>query len=324
MGLKILITWNSADRIEQRDVNSVCKSLSDAGHDVTTIRRSHLYKKYDELGVDNYDLILMKPWMNAMFGSGGNMPELKERLKSFKGVIAVLYCDIKMKFSPYILIKHDDKYDKINFFEDLNAVIMYSLHRSVLDDKDAMESIKERTNDFGLDIVPIEWNFLTCSIYDELYKSVDHNVPIKYDRAYFGQFKRGVYNSLQHMNFGDLNDIVIGGIAHKFPNSISVYEKNEKGKNSGKAIEFEKYIPYAKYVVIPYEKIKSEYQFTLRFVESLALMNDNAELLFDPMVSDYLEQFTSIESIRSKSKSVIKEIEDFVNEQQYITKHHLS
>ena len=324
MGLKILITWNSADRIEQRDVNSVHKSLSEAGHDVTTIRRSHLYKKYDELDVDSYDLILMKPWMNAMFGSGGNMPGLKERLKSFKGIIAVMYCDIKMKFSPYILDRHDDTYDKINFFDGLNAVLMYSLHKSVLNDEEAMESIKERTKDFGLDIVPIEWNFLTCSVYDELYKSVDHTVDTKYDRVYFGQFKRNVYNSLKDMEFGNLNDIVIGGIAHKFPNATSVYEKNEEGKNSGRAIEFEEYVPYAKYVVIPYEKIKSEYQFTLRFVESLALMNENAELLFDPMVSDYLKQFTSIETIRSKSKSVIKEIEDFVNEQQYITKHHLS
>ena len=133
MAIKILIVWSSLDRIEQRDVTSLAKSLENAGNTVTLIRRSHMFKKYDELNIDSYDLILMKPWFNAMFGSGGNMIGLKERLKNFKGKIGIIYCDIKMKFSPFILDRHEDgTYNKINFFDGLDALLVYSLHESIL------------------------------------------------------------------------------------------------------------------------------------------------------------------------------------------------
>lgn len=315
MALKILVAWNSPDRIEQRDVTSLSKSLEDAGHTVTLIRRSHMYKKYDELDIDSYDLILMKPWFNAMFGSGGNMVGLKERLKNFKGKIGIIYCDIKMKFSPFILDRHEDgSYDKINFFDGLDAYLIYSLHESILDDSESLSKIKERTSDFNLPIKFIEWNFCTISVFDELYNSVDHDQEMIYDKIYFGQFKKHVYNSLRMMDFGSCNDIAIGGIAHKFPNCIQVYEKDSKGKQSGKAIPFEDYVPRAKYVLIPYEPIKSLYQVTLRFVESIALMNNKAKIVFDPRVSEYLRSFTTRESLERKSKEVIKELENLVNE----------
>ena len=315
MALKILVAWNSPDRIEKRDVTSLSKSLEDAGHTVTLIRRSHMYKKYDELDIDSYDLILMKPWFNAMFGSGGNMVGLKEKLKNFKGKIGIIYCDIKMKFSPYILDRHEDgSYDKINFFDGLDAYLIYSLHKSILDDPESLSKIKERTLDFNLPIKFIEWNFCTISVFDELYNSVDHDQEMIYDKIYFGQFKKDVYHSLRMMEFGKCNDIAIGGIAHKFPNCIQVYEKDSKGKQSGKAIPFEEYVPRAKYVLIPYEPIKSLYQVTLRFVESIALMNNKAKIEFDPGVSEYLRSFTTRESLERKSKEVIKELENLVNE----------
>lgn len=315
MALKILVAWNSPDRIEQRDVTSLSKSLEDAGNTVTLIRRSHMLKKYDELYIDSYDLILMKPWFNAMFGSGGNMVGLKERLKNFKGKIGVIYCDIKMKFSPFILDRHEDgSYDKINFFDGLNACLVYSLHDSIKDDQDSLDKIKERTSDFNLPIKFIEWNFCTVSVFDELYSSVDHDQEMVYDKVYFGQYKKGVYESLKTMDFGKRNDIVIGGIAHKFPEAHQVYEKDNKGNQSGKAIPFEEYVPMSKYVLIPYEPIKSLYQVTLRFIESIALMNNKAELVFDPRVSDYLKSFTTRESLERKSKEVVKQLEDLVNE----------
>lgn len=315
MGLKILVAWNSPDRIEQRDVTSLSKSLEDAGNTVTLIRRSHMFKKYDELDIDSYDLILMKPWFNAMFGSGGNMVGLKERLKNFKGKIGVIYCDIKMKFSPFILDRHEDgTYDKINFFDGLDACLVYSLHESIKNDSESLTKIKERTSDFNLPIKFIEWNFCTISVFDELYNSVDHDQYIIYSKVYFGQYKKGVYDSLRTMEFGNRNDVVIGGIAHKFPEANQVYDKDNKGNQSGKAIPFEEYVPKAKYVLIPYEPIKSEYQVTLRFVESIALMNKNAELVFDPRVSEYLRSFTTRESLEQKSKEVVKQLEGLVNE----------
>lgn len=315
MAIKILIVWNSPDRIEQRDVTSLAKSLENAGNTVTLIRRSHMFKKYDELNIDSYDLILMKPWFNAMFGSGGNMIGLKERLKNFKGKIGIIYCDIKMKFSPFILDRHEDgTYDKINFFDGLDAFLAYSLHESILDDPESLAKIKERTSDFNLPIKFIEWNFCTVSLFDDLYNSVDHDQDIVYDKIYFGQFKKGVYDSLRIMDFGAHNDVVIGGIAHKFPGAHQIYEKDKKGNQSGKAIPFEEYVPMSKYVLIPYEPIKSEYQVTLRFVESIALMNSNAELVFDPRVSEYLKSFTTRESLEIKSKEVVKQLEELVHE----------
>lgn len=315
MAIKILIAWNSPDRIEQRDVTSLAKSLENAGNTVTLIRRSHMFKRYDELDIDSYDLILMKPWFNAMFGSGGNMLGLKERLKSFKGKIGIIYCDIKMKFSPFILDRHEDgTYDKIKFFDGLDAFLVYSLHESILNDPESLAKIKERTSDFNLPIKFIEWNFCTVSLFDDLYNSVDHDQEIVYDKIYFGQFKRGVYDSLRTMDFGARNDVVIGGIAHKFPEAHQIYEKDKKGKQSGKAIPFEEYVPMSKYVLIPYEPIKSEYQVTLRFVESMALMNSNAELVFDPRVSDYLKSFTTRESLERKSKEVVKQLEELAHE----------
>lgn len=315
MAIKILIAWNSPDRIEQRDVTSLAKSLENAGNTVTLIRRSHMFKKYDELDIDSYDLILMKPWFNAMFGSGGNMLGLKERLKSFKGKIGIIYCDIKMKFSPFILDRHEDgTYDKINFFDGLDAFLVYSLHESILNDPESLARIKERTSDFNLPIKFIEWNFCTVSLFDDLYNSVDHDQEIVYDKIYFGQFKRGVYDSLRTMDFGARNDVVIGGIAHKFPEAHQIYEKDKKDKQSGKAIPFEEYVPMSKYVLIPYDPIKSEYQVTLRFVESIALMNNNAELVFDPRVSEYLKSFTTRESLEIKSKEVVKQLEELAHE----------
>lgn len=315
MAIKILIVWSSPDRIEQRDVTSLAKSLENAGNTVTLIRRSHMFKKYDELNIDSYDLILMKPWFNAMFGSGGNMIGLKERLKNFKGKIGIIYCDIKMKFSPFILDRHEDgTYDKINFFDGLDAFLAYSLHESILDDPESLAKIKERTSDFNLPIKFIEWNFCTVSLFDDLYNSVDHDQDIVYDKIYFGQFKKGVYDSLRIMDFGAHNDVVIGGIAHKFPGAHQIYEKDKKGNQSGKAIPFEEYVPMSKYVLIPYEPIKSEYQVTLRFVESIALMNSNAELVFDPRVSEYLKSFTTRESLEIKSKEVVKQLEELVHE----------
>ena len=315
MAIKILIVWSSPDRIEQRDVTSLAKSLENAGNTVTLIRRSHMFKKYDELNIDSYDLILMKPWFNAMFGSGGNMIGLKERLKNFKGKIGIIYCDIKMKFIPFIIDRHEDgTYDKINFFDGLDAFLVYSLHESILNDPESLAKIKERTSDFNLPIKFIEWNFCTVSLFDDLYNSVDHDQDIVYDKIYFGQFKKGVYDSLQIMGFGARNDVVIGGIAHKFPEAHQIYEKDKKGNQSGKAIPFEEYVPMSKYVLIPYEPIKSEYQVTLRFVESIALMNSNAELVFDPRVSEYLKSFTTRESLEIKSKEIVKQLEELAHE----------
>ena len=183
-----------------------------------------------------------------------------------------------------------------------------------MDDPESLAKIKERTSDFNLPIKFIEWNFCTVSLFDDLYNSVDHDQDIVYDKIYFGQFKKGVYDSLQIMDFGAHNDVVIGGIAHKFPGAHQIYEKDKKGNQSGKAIPFEEYVPMSKYVLIPYESIKSEYQVTLRFVESIALMNSNAELVFDPRVSEYLKSFTTRESLEIKSKEVVKQLEELVHE----------
>lgn len=306
---KVLIVWNSNNRVEHRDCDGVQKALEDHGIYVEQIRLSHMYKKYDEIDVNSFDMILFKPWFNAMFASGGNAWDLSERIKSeYKGKIGIIYCDIKMKFTSNVLKHTEDGYLKKNFFEGMDSEILYSLDDSVLENREFMKSLYERTSDFKMPIVPFEWNFMTFSLYDELSSSVDKDCDIQYSKCYWGQNKPKVKKSLDLMEFGKVNDIAIGPIATKYPSCIQILPEKK-----GTTIPFEEYVTKSRYILIPYEEIKSEHQFTLRFVEAISLMNNKSELVFDPRVSDYLRKFNSKESIEEKYNNVCNEfIEEYL------------
>lgn len=301
MGLKkILVVWNSNNRVEHRDCDGIQKALEEHGVYVEQIRMSHMFKKYDEIDINSFDAILFKPWFNAMFGSGGNAWGLSERLREeYKGKIYVNYCDIKMKFTSNILRHTEDGYEKKNFFEGMDASILYSLDESVLENKVFMESLYERTLDFNLPIVPFEWNFMTYSLVDELSSSVNKECELKYSKCYWGQFKKKVKESLDVMEFGKVNDIAIGPIATKYPNCHQILPEK-----SSQTIPFEEYVPQSKYILIPYEEIKSEHQVTLRFIEAIALMNSNSEIVFDPRVSEYLKKFNNKKLLEEKYHEV--------------------
>lgn len=307
---KVLIVWNANNRVEHRDCDGIQRALEDHGVYVEQIRLSHIYKKYDEIDVNSFDMILFKPWFNAMFASGGNAWDLSERMKSeYKGKIGIIYCDIKMKFTSNVLKYTEDGYLKKNFFEGMDAEILYSLDDSVLENREFMKSLYERTSDFKMPIIPFEWNFMTFSLYDELSSSVDKDCELEYSKCYWGQNKPKVKKSLDLMEFGKVNDIAIGPIATKYPNCHTLIPEK-----SGRTIPFEEYVPKSKYILIPYEEIKSEHQFTLRFVESVALMNNKSEIVFDPRVSDYLKQYNNKDSIESKYENVCnKFIEEYLN-----------
>lgn len=252
---------------------------------------------------------MFKPWFNAMFGSGGNAWGLSDRLhEEFKGKILINYCDIKMKFTSNILRHTEDGYEKKNFFEGMDAEILYSLDDSVLENKLFMKSLYDRTSDFGLPIIPFEWNFMTYSLVPELVSLVDKNCPIKYSKCYWGQFKKKVKDSLDVMEFGKEHDIAIGPIATKYPNCHQILPEK-----SGQTIPFEEYVPQSKYILIPYEEIKSEHQVTLRFMEAIALMNNNSEIVFDPRVSEYLKQFSNQKSLEKKYHEICNQfIEEYL------------
>lgn len=307
---KVLIVWNANNRVEHRDCDGIQRALEDHGVYVEQIRLSHIYKKYDEIDVNSFDMILFKPWFNAMFASGGNAWDLSERMKSeYKGKIGIIYCDIKMKFTSNVLKHTEDGYLKKNFFEGMDAEILYSLDYSVLENREFMKSLYERTSDFKMPIIPFEWNFMTFSLYDELSSSVDKDCELEYSKCYWGQNKPKVKKSLDLMEFGKVNDIAIGPIATKYPNCHTLIPEK-----SGRTIPFEEYVPKSKYILIPYEEIKSEHQFTLRFVESVALMNNKSEIVFDPRVSDYLKQYNNKNSIELKYETVCNEfIEEYLN-----------
>lgn len=306
---KVLIVWNSNNRVEHRDCDGVQKALEDHGIYVEQIRLSHMYKKYDEIDVNSFDMILFKPWFNAMFASGGNAWDLSEIMKSeYKGKIGIIYCDIKMKFTSNVLKHTEDGYLKKNFFEGMDAEILYSLDDSVLENREFMKSLYERTSDFKMPIIPFEWNFMTFSLYDELSSSIDKDCELEYSKCYWGQNKPKVKKSLDLMEFGKVNDIAIGPIATKYPKCIQILPEKK-----GTTIPFEEYVTKSKYILIPYEEIKSEHQFTLRFVEAIALMNNRSEIVFDPRVSDYLRKFNSKESIEEKYSNVCNEfIEEYL------------
>ena len=302
---RILVVWNSNNRVEHRDCDGVQKALEDQGHYVEQIRMSHMYKKYDEVNINSFDCIMFKPWFNAQFGSGGNAWKLSERLRDeFKGKIFVFYCDIKMKFTPLILKYTESGYEKKNFFDGMNAKMLYSLHKSVLDDEEAMSAIMERTKEFDMPIIPFEWNFFTFSLYDELQSLVDFHQPLVYNSIYWGQFKKKVRDSLRLMEFGKINDISVGPIAKHFGESLQILPEKD-----GTTIPFEEYVPKAKYVLVPFEDIKGKYQFTLRFVEALALKNSIATIVFDPRVSDYLQQFSDVNNVRNRYHEVLNEFD---------------
>lgn len=301
MGLKkVLVVWNSNNRVEHRDCDGIQKALEEHGVYVEQIRMSHMFKKYDEIDVNYFDAILFKPWFNAMFGSGGNAWGLADRLREeYKGKIYINYCDIKMKFTSIVLRHTEDGYEKKNFFEGMDASILYSLDESVLENKLFMESLYERTSYFNLQIVPFEWNFMTYSLVDELSHSVNKECELKYSKCYWGQFKKKVKESLDVMEFGKVDDIAIGPIATKYPNCHQILPEK-----SGQTIPFEEYVPQSKYILIPYEEIKSEHQVTLRFMEAIALMNKKSEIVFDPRVSEYLKQFSNKELLEEKYHEV--------------------
>ena len=297
---KVLVVWNSNNRVEHRDCDGIQKALEEHGVYVEQIRMSHMFNKYDEIDINSFDAILFKPWFNAMFGSGGNAWGLSDRLREeYKGKVYVNYCDIKMKFTCTVLRHTEDGYDKKNFFEGMDASILYSLDESVLENKSFMNSLYERTSDFKLPIVPFEWNFMTYSLVGELSSSVNKECELKYSKCYWGQFKKKVKESLDVMEFGKVNDIAIGPIATKYPNCHQILPEK-----SGQTIPFEEYVPKSKYILIPYEEIKSEHQVTLRFMEAIALMNKKSEIVFDPRVSEYLKQFSNKDLLEEKYHEV--------------------
>ena len=302
---KVLIVWNSNNRVEHRDCDGVQKALEDHGCIVEQVRLTHMFKKYDKIDVNSFDVILFKPWFNAMFASGGNTWELHNRLHNeFTGKVFIFYCDIKMKFTPYVLKNTENVYIKKHFFDGLNSEMIYSLSHSIIDDEKALYMIKEKIKEFNMPITFIEWNFLTMSLFDEIHsKYYNKDVLPLHDKIYWGQSKRHVIESLKEMNYGNdgNNDIGIGPVTKSFKKLCFAISYGNK------TVPFEKYVPMAKNILVPYEYIKGDYQFTLRYVEMLALKHKDSKIVFHENVSDYLKQFSNKERVLKKYEEVCNE-----------------
>lgn len=129
-------------------------------------------------------------------------------------------------------------------------------------------------------------------------------------RAFYWGIKRpGVVKSLKALGLGtDQRDAVFGTIRRQFPGVRNVTVR-------GAAYDMDSWAPYAAHaeqVLLPYERIKSEWQITRRLLECAYLAPETT--VADPRLSDHVRRFLDPAEWVAYAKQVSGELLDILDE----------
>lgn len=295
---KALVISPSADEahVGFGDAKSVAIGFKRAGYAVDFVSQKELTSGETEIAIGSYSLICYEPPRNALHFSTPSNFEFFTKLhrEARDGALTLHYCDLSFPLDPNIWNpKMGRDKSKINLMAGRPVRIMGSFSSDILRDAQAMDLIRKRVLTKmhpDSSFVPLEWNTLNYArvAEDGGFQDTPRVQHLQYDNFYYGLDKRKLVPSLKRLGLGgSVNDAVLGSISKAFPGVKNV---QQHGGSGGR----EPWLPHAllaRRILIPYERIKGDYQATLRFLEALMFYPDRAVL--DPQIADWMQPMAS-------------------------------
>jgi len=270
---------------------------------------------------DQYDAVGLPLYFDRLHISGtvgDNIRALSEELTTRGKSIFLFLCDVKF---PLV-----GKYIKKNTLYGTDPSANKYLYPELFAEKQPLELIFAGSQDFPVDLliksfIPaywrekqngtwrlqnrkapyinfhyIEWLSLAWPLMKKEYElwKADYGEVANMDirKFYYGINRLGIVSSLKAMDFGSSPQDYLFGKVHKhFPEikDLCDYSKDNKFMPG----EWRKYMKTAEEVLFPFEKIKTEYQLSLRVMEyvlySGLLDGEPPNIVSDPRVSTFIQ-----------------------------------
>lgn len=282
----------TSNEIQNMDLRAINRGLRRAGYQVDSFSSRELAEQISEMPVEEYDLIVQPAMFSAMFLSRTYnhrvISEIYNRAKD--GALALLFCDVTYRIEGRVWDPKDIENTKLDYLVGRPYKAIGSFSADILQSKSAMELIQQkhlRPLHPDSTFHPIEWLSYHYS-EDELTPLEDQPDPSgeQIKSFYYGFRKPRMKKSLIELGLGQSEeDALYGPMAGLFPNVRDL--SPSKARRTRDA-----WIPFAKAaerVLIPYEAVKSEYQVTLRLLESMEFYGET--VVFDPRISERMIPF---------------------------------
>jgi hypothetical protein len=272
MNKKALIIQKTSSFVAEHDANAIKNLYEFAGFQTELINSFvEFERKYELLDISSYDAIVMPSCCNALFESGRGRRKLYKELKNKAkpGSLTIYVCDITYSLDFRCWDKGEDpKSNKINELKNEKIKILGSFNEKIQNDETALDLIKKKwMKEFpNGTFYPIQWLLFGDDWYLKNKRQLSKTKSLfslnnneKYRYLYYGVDKSKIANGLKELGFGSPEDLSVGKIKKFFPECSTLTDENP-----GIWVD---YIDKVEKVLVPYERIKGDYQYTLRYTE---------------------------------------------------------
>lgn len=281
--------------------------LEYCGYEVDQIVLKDLAKTYKTMDISKYDNVILEPLMNDLWYIKYNPVEMFTFIfKTIgRGILFISDITYPLAHKMYDEGKEDNR---INIWGLVPFDVFPAFYKDIENDEEAMKVI---TSKWLRHLHPeskihfLNWENYYVKMKDTYLKYRSKSIGLdldtnKYSNFYYGLEKHKLVESLVSLGLGEKeNDLLIGPIAktEKIKNQIVRYPKERN---------YLDYLEKVDYVLMPYEKIKGDYQVTTRMVECLWFYSDKVKV--DERIDSRLKEHLFSEEIW------LKELEEVKNE----------
>lgn len=314
--MKALVVSMHNNQMERSDAEALSDGLRKADIETTHFCLKDLDKEIDSFPIEEMDFIALWAPFNSVFISTGTAKDTLKKVynRSRDGVIALIVCDIRQQFAPYLWNKGENsKEDRENVFALKPVTVIGSFNDTILDDPDALKRVSDlwlRKLHPESSFKPMEWLLFHYWSLPQYLEEVSKSSPatdFEINRFYYGLDKTKVAKSLKAMNLGeDPRDAIFGTMGKLFPEVKNLRPEKVEGRKSKNAPEL--WIPLARdcnELLLPFEPIKGDHQVTKRFLEYACLNPDR--ITVDTSLNPSLLKYLQKDIWKSRAKSVSEE-----------------
>ena len=301
-----------------RDIGALASGFQKSGYDtdIVILSKKDALERVKGMPIEEYSAIFLPFVFVSKFDSGGTVASAFKNVldRASKGSISGMFVDTTFPLDPYLWDEKDSG-NKINIWNQTPVKILASFQKEITLDDKAMKVLNQRILKKihpESQFIPLEWTIFhkdtVSSAMEEskkVFKKEKIRLPRKIERFYYGAQKKKLVSSLKLLGLGtSKDDKVFGRIGDFFPTVENITPVSQSRKMS------HLWVPYAERAeknLYPYEEVKGDYQFTLRNLE-LSLLCDEEQIVCDPRVSDYVQQFFHKDAWENKETEVLKQL----------------
>lgn len=315
---KALLTISTSNAVGIEDMQALEALLRRANFQVDEIieLRKLVSQGPVKRAIEDYDLIAFGVPYAALHMSGAsNLSGMKDLIMRAKeGALALVTSDTSFTMNPKMWDGPNSNPHKENPYLLRPFKVLGSFQEEILSDPEAIARINFIWMRFlhpKSEFIPLEWqsgmiDFLPERIVNDskYINGLFNPESRKIDKFYYGISKPKLFKSLRGLGLGkNSDDAVYGSIAKNFPNVVDL--SPPKGSPNNRSL-WTPLVVQAQQNLLPYDPVKSQYQFTKRFLE-LALLNPSS-VVPDPRIKEELLEYLKIEPWHTTAARVSKQL----------------